>query len=124
MWAALSKTSTGPAVNKDSLCARRWGRAFKGTGDEQEGSPPLRALGTLKSRDNRSTDNLYSDKRPPTVTDRSPVGLGLLVRRIVASGAFKSHSFTSSPACIWISHFTHAQLKTDETLKLGAQDLG
>ena len=49
------------------------------------GSPPSRGLGTLKSRENRSTDNVYSDKRPLPVADTSLVGLGHLGRIAVVA---------------------------------------
>lgn len=61
------------------------------------GSPPSRGLGTLKSRENRSTDNVYSDKRPLPVADTSLVGLGPLVRRR-RTLAFGTSSPVHSPA--------------------------
>lgn len=61
------------------------------------GSPPSRGVGTLKSRENRSTDNVYSDKRPLPVADTSLVGLGPLVRRR-RTLAFGASSPVHSPA--------------------------
>lgn len=61
------------------------------------GSPPSRGLGTLKSRENRSTDNVYSDKRPLPVADMSLVGLDPLVRRR-RTLAFGAPSPVLSPA--------------------------
>lgn len=58
-----------------------WG-FFRDTGDEQDvGSTLKRSEDSQKSREHRSTDNLHSDRMPPTVIDTYNPGLSPLVRR-------------------------------------------
>lgn len=91
---------------------------FRDTGDEQDvGSTLRRSEDSQKSREHRSTDNLHSDKMPPTVIDTYRTGLCPLVRRggFWPLGHLSPIHPVTVPQRVWMFPFRHVKLQTKVT---------